>query len=472
MTRLLNLMVMAFVALTAQAADYKHYYQNLPVEMTQVSAPTIPDRAVLLADYGATGDGKTVNTEAFRKAISALDKQGGGRLIVGPGIYITGPISLKSNIDLHLERGAVIMASEDKRLYLNDDPTARVKPLISASKRQNIAITGEGCIDGNGAQWRPVKRTKVSDVEWKQFLNMGGTVASDGQLWFPFNLKHAENIADTPEKQESMRADLVRITDCQNVLLEGVTFQNSPRFHVHPVRCQNLILDGITVRCPWNAQNGDAIDLSNCRTALIVNSIVDAGDDGICMKGGSGPSGIKDGPCRDILIQDNTVYHAHGGFVIGSDVSGGMENIVVRRCQFAGTDTGLRFKSGVGRGGTTSNIHISDIVMTDITQQAIVFECTYIDRKYAPHTGDDTDKQEVNYAGSKFAPDFRDIHINRVVCHNVPVAIKSIGLNGLQCVSDVHINDSHFVYSKKDCDIDAHSSLDIQQCTFTKLAKQ
>ena len=293
MIRTLQLIAMALAVWTAQAADYKHYYQNLPVEMTQVSAPTIPDRAVLLADYGATGDGKTVNTEAFRKAISALDKQGGGRLIVGPGIYITGPISLKSNIDLHLERGAVIMASEDKRLYLNDDPTARVKPLISASKRQNIAITGEGCIDGNGAQWRPVKRTKVSDVEWKQFLSMGGTVDSDGQLWFPFNLKHAENIADTPEKQESMRADLVRITDCQNVLLEGVTFQNSPRFHVHPVRCQNLILDGITVRCPWNAQNGDAIDLSNCRTALIVNSIVDAGDDGICMKGGSGPSGIK-----------------------------------------------------------------------------------------------------------------------------------------------------------------------------------
>ena len=472
MTRILNLIAVALMALAAQAADYTHYYQNLPVEMARVSAPTIPDREVRLTDFGAVGDGTTLNTEAFRKAISALDKQGGGRLVVTQGVFLTGPVALKSNIELHLERNAVVLASEDKRLFLNDDPKARVRPLISASRRQNIAITGEGCIDGNGAQWRPVKRQKVSDVEWKQFVSMGGTVQDGGRLWFPFNLKHAANIADTPEQQESMRADLVRLTDCQNVLLEGVTFQNSPRFHVHPVRCRNIIIDGITVRCPWNAQNGDAIDLSNCQTALLVNSIVDAGDDGICMKGGSGDSGKKDGPCRDILIQDNTVYHAHGGFVIGSDVSGGMQNIVVRRCRFSGTDTGLRFKSGVGRGGTTGRIFISDITMTDIAQQAIVFECTYIDRKYAPLVDPGTQQaQDVSYAGAQFAPCFRDIHISRVVCHNVPTAIKSVGLSGLECVSDVHVSDSHFVYTLCDTDIDDYSSLDIQRTSFTKLAQ-
>ncbi len=470
MKRLFYLVCMTLALTVAKAADYAHCYQNLPVSMQQVSMPTIPNREVNIMDFGGIGDGQTLNTEAFRKAISALDKQGGGRLIVPQGIFLTGPISLKSNLELHLERNAVVMASEDKHIFVGDDPKGRVRPLISASKRTNIAITGEGCIDGNGAQWRPVKRQKVSDVEWNQFRRMGGTVSSDGSLWFPFNLKHAENIADTPEQQESMRADLLRLTDCQNVLLQGVTFQNSPRFHVHPVRCQNVIIDGITVRCPWNAQNGDAIDLSNCQTGLIVNTIVDAGDDGICMKGGSGPQGQKDGPCRDILIQDNTVYHAHGGFVIGSDVSGGMENIVVRRCQFAGTDTGLRFKSGVGRGGTTRNIFISDITMTDITQQAIVFECTYIDKKYAPVSEkSEGAKQEVNDAGVQFAPDFRDIHISRVVCHNVPTAVKSIGLPGLQCVSEIHITDSHFVYSSKDKDIDDYSTLSIEQTTFTKL---
>ena len=464
------LSITVFAALLARAertptTDDAHYYADLPITLQQVERPTLPAKKLSLTDFGAVGDGKTLNTEAFDLAISALAKAGGGTLVIPQGIYLTGPIVLKDNICLNLERNAVIMASEDKRLFLNKDPKARVRPLISASKRSNLVITGEGCIDGNGAQWRPVKKQKVSDVEWKQFLKMGGTVTDEGQLWFPFNLKHAENIADTPQEQESMRADLLRLTDCENVLIEGVTIQNSPRFHVHPVRCRNVIIDGVTVRCPWNAQNGDAIDISNCQRVLIVNNIIDAGDDGICMKGGSGEQGLKDGPCQDILIEDNTVYHAHGGFVIGSDVSGGMKNIVVRRCRFSGTDTGLRFKSGIGRGGRTENIFISDIVMSDITQQAIVFECTYVDRKYAVNFTEEG-------GGMKeggFAPDFRDIHISRVVCHNVPTAIKSVGLDGLQCVRDIHISDCHFMFSGKSTDIDAHSDINIEQSDFTKL---
>ena len=210
---------------TAEEA-YSPYYENLPVDVQQVKAFDVPTHEMKLTDFGAMGDGKTINTEAFARAISALTKQGGGTLIVPQGIYMTGPIALKDNIRLHLERGAIVMASEDKRLFLNKDPKARVRPLVSASKRRNIMITGEGCIDGNGAQWRPVKRQKVSDVEWKQFLKMGGTVTDEGQLWFPFNLKHAENIADTPEAQENMRADLLRLTDCENVVIEGITVQN------------------------------------------------------------------------------------------------------------------------------------------------------------------------------------------------------------------------------------------------------
>ena len=473
MNRLITSLFIAFAATTAMAQAtaeeaYSSYYENLPVDVQQVNVFDVPAHEMKLTDFGAVGDGKTINTEAFARAISALTKQGGGTLIVPQGIYMTGPIALKDNIRLHLERGAIVMASEDKRLFLNKDPKARVRPLVSASKRRNIMITGEGCIDGNGAQWRPVKRQKVSDVEWKQFLKMGGTVTDEGQLWFPFNLKHAENIADTPEAQENMRADLLRLTDCENVVIEGITVQNSPRFHVHPVRCKNVVINGVTVRCPWNAQNGDAIDISNCQRVLIVNSIIDAGDDGICMKGGSGQQGLEDGPCEDVLIEDNTVYHAHGGFVIGSDVSGGMNRIVVRRCRFSDTDTGLRFKSGIGRGGKTENIFISDIVMTDITQQAIVFECTYVDRKYAVNT---KDEGGIKTQGS-FAPDFRDIHISDVVCHNVPVAIKAVGLPDMKCVSDIHISDSHFTYSSKACDIDPHCLLDIEQTTFTKLGSE
>jgi polygalacturonase len=459
--------LLAFAA--AEAKDYTGCYANLASPMTQVSEPVIPANEVNIKDFGGVGDGLSLNTEAFKKAISALEKKGGGRLVVPQGVYLTGLISLKDNIDLHLERNAIIMATPDKTLHVKENNGVKedkATPLINASKRTNICITGEGIIDGNGAQWRPVKRNKVSDVEWKEFTSMGGTISSDGSIWLPFGLKHYDNIAADGETQEKMRADLIRLTDCKNVKVEGVTIQNSPRFHLHPVRCENVIIDGVTVRCPWNAQNGDAIDLSNCRTVLLINSVVDAGDDGICMKGGTGASGVKAGPCEDILIQDNTVFHAHGGFVIGSDVSGGMKNIVVRRCTFSGTDVGLRFKSGIGRGGKTEGIRISDITMTDIKNEAIIFECTYIDKKYNYKEGSEQKNQKV-----EFAPDFQDIEITRVTSHNSKTAISAHGLEGLKCVSNIKISDSQFFYTKKDIDKDNFVDVNITGCKFETYKK-
>ena len=439
----------------AKAEDYKKYYQDMPVELRQVTAVAIPENTVTLTDFGGVGDGVTLNTEAFRKAISALTKKGGGRLVVPQGVWLTGPIQLKDNIDLHITRNAIVLFSPDKSLFVDKDgKSSRCDAGIKASKRKNIAITGEGIVDGNGAQWRPVKRGKVSDVEWKRFKEIGGVERGNGQLWYPWDVKAGyPNIAETPEQQEKMRQDLVRLTDCENVLIKGVTFQNSPRFHVHPCNSRNVIIDGVTVRCPWNAQNGDAIDISDCHQVLIVNSVVDAGDDGLCMKSGNmKPTALVNG-CEDILIQDNTVFHAHGGFVIGSESITGMKRIVVRQCQFSGTDTGLRFKSGIGRGGKTEDIFISDIVMNDITDEAIVFQCDYVDRP----AGHD-EKKETKAVKLEKVPDFTDIDITRVVCRATKTAIKAKGVEGLDCIHDIKISNSTIVYSQKGLDIDENSA--------------
>lgn len=439
----------------AKAEGYKKYYQDMPVELRQVTAVAIPENTVTLTDFGGVGDGVTLNTEAFRKAISALTKKGGGRLVVPQGVWLTGPIQLKDNIDLHITRNAIVLFSPDKSLFVDKDgKSSRCDAGIKASKRKNIAITGEGIVDGNGAQWRPVKRGKVSDVEWKRFKEIGGVERGNGQLWYPWDVKAGyPNIAETPEQQEKMRQDLVRLTDCENVLIKGVTFQNSPRFHVHPCNSRNVIIDGVTVRCPWNAQNGDAIDISDCHQVLIVNSIVDAGDDGLCMKSGNmKPTALVNG-CEDILIQDNTVFHAHGGFVIGSESITGMKRIVVRQCQFSGTDTGLRFKSGIGRGGKTEDIFISDIVMNDITDEAIVFQCDYVDRP----AGHD-EKKETKAVKLEKVPDFTDIDITRVVCRGSKTAIKAKGVEGLDCIHDIKISNSTIVYSQKGLDIDENSA--------------
>ncbi len=406
------------------------------------AAVQIPDRSVSLLDYGGVGDGVSSNTEAFRKAVAALSKQGGGHLIVPEGIFLTGPVVLKDCIDLHLERGAVILLSPDKRDFLEK---GKIRPGISASKRHDVSITGAGIIDGNGAWWRPIKRSKVSDVEWKEFLKMGGTVTEDGSLWYAHGLKHFPDLVPSYLEQEKMRTHLVRFTDCTRVLVSGVTIQNAPKFHLVPSHCTDVTIDGVTVRCPWNAQNGDGIDIMQSQRVIVRGCTVDVGDDGICLKAGAGAKSLEDGPCKDILIENNTVYHAHGGFVIGSEFSAGMENIIVRHNTFCGTDTGLRFKSAPERGGKTKNIVISDIYMTDIKDEAVVFQTDYADRP----AGYDSNQPATT---QNFLPEFTDIRMSRIVCRGCATAVRAKG--PLTAVHDITIKDAVFFYNERACDID------------------
>ncbi len=460
-----SLVCLAFLLapLGAMAADYNSYYRNLPVDMPVVTPPEIPQNSVNITEFGAIGDGVHLNTEAFERAIGELSRMGGGHLVVPAGIWLTGPISLRDDTDLHLEKNAIVMASPEKALFIgetNGKRNRKCTPLITAKDSRNVSITGEGTIDGNGAHWRPVKRYKVSDVEWKEYLSMGGTLSEDGKLWYPYDLKHWDDISESPERLESMRDHLIRLNNCENVLISGVTLQNSPKFHFVPNNCRNIIIDGITVHCPWNAQNGDAIDIGCSKNVLIVNNTIDAGDDGICMKGGVGAGNE---PCENILITGNTVYHAHGGFVIGSEYCGGMRNIVVRGNRFSGTDTGLRFKSGIGRGGRTEGIYISDIYMTDIKDEAIVFECTYVDGKLG--TGSENDAVAIP-ADAGFIPDFSDIHFSDITCRGCRTAVKARGLPGIRCIHDIYIDGSTFFYTGMDIDMDDGAELKVTNTRF------
>lgn len=441
---------------SVQAQDYSKYYDNLPTKVAQVSAPVIPANEVNLTEVGGVGDGVTLNTEAFENGIKKLQKKGGGRLTVPQGVWLTGPIQLKDNIELHLDKNAIILMSPDKSLFVDPKkPDGKCLVGIKASKRKNIAITGEGIIDGNGDHWRPVKRNKVSDVEWNKYKTVIGGVEKDGgKLWYPFNaLGGYPNIDETPEKQEKRRVDLVRFESCENILVQGVTIQNSPKFHVHPCFSKNVIIDGVTVRCPWNAQNGDAIDFSDVNIGLIVNCTVDAGDDGLCMKSGNYKEEAPANGCEDILIQNNTVYHAHGGFVLGSETQQAMRRIVVRNCRFSGTDSGLRFKSGLGRGGKTEQMFIQDIFMTDIKDEAIVFQCDYFDKPAGRKTKE-PEYTDFNEKQRQFVPVFQDIHISNVVCRGTKVGIKASGSLGLgeehdtqKLVNNVDIQNTTIVYN-------------------------
>ncbi len=472
-TTALCLMLSTVVAIAQ--SRYDHYYENLPVELERVTPVEFPKNALNIAQFGAIPDGNTLCTDAFAAAIDSLSKLGGGHLIVPKGTWKTGPIVLKSNIDINLRKGAVIVFSENKELYVqkNDprDGSKKCNAMIRASKCENIGITGSGVIDGQGFFWRPIKEKKVvrdgklPDV-WDAALAMGGTLKQDDKtyrLWYPFNLNPelgVPNIAATPEIQEKMRPHLINITDSKNVVIEGVTLRNSPKFHLVPTRIQNLIIEDVTIDCPWWAQNGDAMDPGNVQVALIARCHVSAGDDGICMKGGVGEKGVEAGPQRDFLIIGDTVYRAHGGFVIGSEFSGGMQRIVVKDCMFDGTDIGCRFKSAPGRGGWCEDIYCINIVMKDIRESAVFFQSGYADRSAGGRGATDSDDK------SKFYPEWSNIVFRSITCVNAHKAVDMTGLKGLP-VHDLLFENVSFYGVREGMSMDYVENITFKNCTIT-----
>lgn len=394
----LSLLAVLFLStINAQEMTMEEVYEGVEFDMPQVPEPQFPDYTVEITDFGAEAGGLTKNTKAISDAISDVHDKGGGKVIIPRGIWLTGPIEFKSNINLHLEAGALLIFSRDFDDYelvktsfegLN---TVRNQSPISAREVENIAITGKGTIDGNGDAWRPVKKGKMTSSQWKTLINSGGVLSEDEKMWFPsekskkghesstnFNVPDLISEDELASVKDFLRPVMVSILKCKNVLLDGPTFQNSPAWNIHPLMSENLIIRNLNVRNPWYSQNGDGLDLESCKNALVYNNTFDVGDDAICFKSGKNEDGRERGmPTENVIVKNNIVYHGHGGFVIGSEMSGGVKNVHVSKCTFIGTDVGLRFKSTRGRGGVVEDIFISDIDMINIPTETIRFNMFY-----------------------------------------------------------------------------------------------
>jgi polygalacturonase len=421
---------------------------GLPFVVPDIKEPNFPNNIFRITDYGAVGDGHTKNAEAFAKAITACVTAGGGRVVVPAGLWLTGPIELKSNLNLHLEQGAVILFSPDFEDYplirktWEGSAAVRCTPPLHGENLENIAITGEGIIDGSGQAWRPVKKSKMTDSQWKKLLASGGVVDPAGRIWWPS--KEAMNGAKTVRElnarsaelheyaaaRQYLRPVLLGLVNCKNILLDGPTFQNSPAWNLHPLLCENMIIRNVTVMNPWWGQNGDGLDIESCRNVIVNNCRFDVGDDAICMKSGKNEYGRARGrPTENIAISDCTVYHGHGGFVVGSEMSGDVRNIYVRNCSFLGTDVGIRFKSTRGRGGVVENIYIQDIRMKDIATDAVRLNMYYGLRFRIPGDEEpDTSASSAGAAVSEETPRFQDIHLRDIVCSGAAGAMRLQGL--------------------------------------------
>ncbi|MBI1342266.1 MAG: glycoside hydrolase family 28 protein [Terrimonas sp.] len=402
-----------------------------------------------IRDYGAIGDGYVLNTTSINNAITTAHEKGGGVVRVPSGLWLTGPLVLKSNINLHLEEGAILLFTKDKSQYPLIEgnweglPQMRNQSPVSATNAENIAITGKGIIDGNGDAWRAVKKDKLTESQWKKLVASGGLLSDDKKTWFPSASYRKGSLLSNPgviasgkdnvfyeSIRDFLRPNLVVFTSCKKILLEGVTFQNSPAWCLHPLMSEDIVVRDIKVKNPWYAQNGDGIDLESCKNVLIENSVFDVGDDALCMKSGRDAEGRKRAmPVENVIIRGCTVYASHGGFVIGSEMSGGARNIYVSNCNFIGSDIGLRFKTTRGRGGVVENIYIDHIYMKDIVGDAILFDMYYMAKDPVPLADEKRELPKVVFMPvDETTPVFRNFHISDVYCNG---ADKGIFIRGI-----------------------------------------
>ena len=429
--------------------EIKKYSSNLPFSFPELTVPSFPENELHIIDFGAAGDGITSNTEIFRKVIDSCSNSGGGTIIVPAGICLTGPVILKSNINLHLERGAFIQFTKNfddypliETTYEGEGQYRCISPVYGLNL-QNIAITGEGVIDGAGVAWRPVKKSKLTASQWRELVSSGGVVDKSNNIWWPseqamngaselkrLRLKGKLTKEDYMTVRDFLRPVMISLVSCKNVLLDGVTFQNSPAWNIHPLMCSNLIVRHINVRNPWYSQNGDGIDIESCKNVILYNSSFDVGDDAICIKSGKNEFGRKRGiPAENLIITDCVDYHGRGGFTIGSEMSGGVKNIKVNNCDFIGTDVGLRFKSTRGRGGVVENIFISNIYMKDIATSAVNFNLYYGGKALTEEkSAEEHSKIQKEIVADETTPSFRNLYLDNIYCIRAKDAVVLQGL--------------------------------------------
>lgn len=353
--------------------------------LKNIVPPTFPDKDFLITDFGAKADGKTNCTEAFKKAIAECSIKGGGRVVVPEGKFFSGPIHLKSNVNLHISKGATILFSTQPDDYLPLTYTRwegvecmNYSSLIYALDQENIAVTGEGTLDGQATalNWWPWKGKK--EYGWKT----GQPNQNDKAR--PALFEMGEKDVPVAERKfgngHYLRPQFVQPYRCKNVLIEGVTIINSPMWILNPVLCENVTIKG--VRVETHGPNNDGCDPESCKNVLIKDCFFNTGDDCIALKSGRNAEGRKIGvPCENVIIQNCTMADGHGGVVIGSEISGGAKNIFAENCFMDSPelDRVLRIKTSSMRGGVIEKIYIRNMKVGQIKGQVVLATMFYED---------------------------------------------------------------------------------------------
>jgi polygalacturonase len=361
-----------------------------------------------VSTYGAVGNGATLATAGIQKAVDACAANGGGKVVIPAGRYVSGAIFLKSRVEIELESGAVLLCSTNFADYPAIDGRWEgierkvYASLFTGRALEHVSITGRGVIDGQGQVWWAANR-KTGDLRKK--LGLQG--------------REPENPPDAPLRWPRPR--MINLYNCTNILIRDITLLNSPSWNVHPVYCENMTVDNVTITAPADSPNTDAVDPDSCRDVRISNCRFDVGDDCVVIKSGYNENGRRVGiACEDILVSNCTFLHGHGGVVIGSEMSGSVRNVAVVNCAFDGTQRGLRVKTALGRGGVIEYFRASNLVMRNISDAAFSITAAYGDGQSGSATGK---------PAPEAIPVMRHIHWNGVSISNTK---KVADLSGLE----------------------------------------
>jgi len=406
-----------------------------------ITEPTFRDKVYNIADFGAVANGKSLCTTAINTAIDQCSREGGGRVLITHGVFLTGAIHLKSNVELHIDSSAVLKFSTDPNDYLpvvrtrwEGDDCYNYSPLIYADGQVNIAVTGNGTLDGQASteDWWP----------WKGGAGNGWIKGTPSQLDRNCRpqLKKYNDMQVPVEKRQLgkgfyLRPQFISFINCKNIKLEGFTVKKSPFWVLHPLMSENVVIRNVTVNS--EGPNNDGCDPESCKNVLIENCTFNTGDDCIALKSGRDYDGRRaNAPIENVIIRNCFMRKGHGGVSMGSEISGGCRNIFIENCQMSSPelDRAILIKTNNSRGGITDGVYVRNVVVGEVKDAILSINCSY----------------HISTEGEgKFVPQIKNVYLRNITSSKSTFAIWLDGIKGEQCVDNINLENCTFTGVKQ-----------------------